>query len=209
MLSHYSRHDSKIDEAWLHDFLGGISLPFGSRLLVKPFLGLSYTHMKWIASDGYTKYGKQKDNVQYPLEDSDPEEPQSGQVVNYTQEWLVLLFGVSLSYVSHPRFSASLSLRLSPLLYFTGVDEHLHPKKNMRYNDYILGGLYLEPGGEFVFNFNKRFSVGLGVSWRYMKGRPHGVSYGRQAGGSLLYESYTAGSAWQALDSSLRATIRF
>jgi outer membrane protease len=215
-LSHYSRHDSNIDEAWFHDFLGGLSLPFGSRVLTKPFLGLSYTRLKWIASGGYTKYGKWKNNSYLPLEDSDQENPQSGEIASYTQEWLVLLFGVSLSYAFHPRFSAGLSLRLSPLLYFTGVDEH--HKRDMQYNDYILGGLYLEPGGEFVFNFNKWFSAGLYVSWRYIKGKPHGVSFGfdqqaqnqqNSGTGATLYESYTAGAAWQTLDSSLRAVIRF
>jgi outer membrane protease len=207
-LSHYSRHDSKIDEAWFHDFSWGISLPFGSRVLVKPLLGLSYTHLKWIAFDGYVKYAKE-DNPKggyLPLEDSDPEVPLSGQIVSYTQEWLVFYFGISLSYVFHPRFSAGLSLRLSPLLYFTGVDEH--HKRNIQYNDYILGGLDLEPGGEFVFSFNKWFSAGLYVSWRYMKGKPHGVSYKQETGGGL-YGSYIAGAAWQTLDSNLRVSIHF
>jgi outer membrane protease len=207
-LSHYSRHDSKIDKAWFHDFLGGLSLPFGSRVLVKPFLGLSYTHLKWIASGGYTRYAKQKNGLYLPLADSDQANPLSGAISSYIQEWLVLLFGVSFSYAFLPRFSAGLSLRISPLLYFTGVDEHY--MRSMRYNDYILGGLYLEPGGEFVFNFKKWLSAGLYVSWRYIKGRPHGVSFGfnQQIEGSS-YESSTAGAAWQSLDSSLRATIRF
>jgi outer membrane protease len=205
-LSNYSRHDSKIDEAWFHDFLGGVSLPFKSRALVKPFLGVSYTRLKWTASDGYTKYGKWKNNSYLPLEDSDQENPVSGRVVSYTQEWLILFFGASLSYTFHPRFSAGLSLRLSPLLYFTGLDEH--HVKNMRYDDYIFGGFYLEPGGEFSFSFNKWFSAGLSVSWRYIKGRPYGLSYGRGTGGSL-YVNYTAGAAYQALDSSIRASFRF
>jgi outer membrane protease len=202
-LSHYSRHDSKIDEAWFHDFSWGISLPLGSRVLVQPFLGLSYTHLKWIASDGYLKYAA----GELPLEDSDPEIAVSGQIVRYTQEWLVFRFGVSLSYVFHPRFSTGLSLRLSPLLYFTGVDEH--HKRDVQYNDYILGGLDLEPGGEFVFNFNKWLSAGLYVSWRYIKGKPHGVSYYKQETEGGLYRSYIAGAAWHTLDSSLRVSIRF
>ncbi|MDR0997911.1 MAG: omptin family outer membrane protease [Treponema sp.] len=205
-LSHYSRHDSKAGEAWFHDFLGGISLPFGSRVLFKPFLGLSYTHLKWIASDGYTKYGKDLGgNTYLPLEDSDRETPQAGRIVSYTQEWLVLLFGASLSYVFHPRFSATLSLRLSPFLYFTGVDEH-HLKK-MEYDDYIWGGFYLEPGGEALFSFNKRLSMGLYISWRYMKGSPHGLSYSR--GNNQTYERYLAGAAWQTLDSGLRLILSF
>ncbi|MDR3192604.1 MAG: omptin family outer membrane protease [Treponema sp.] len=201
MLSHYSRHNSKIEEAWFHSFLGGITLPLGSRVLLKPFLGAAYTHIKWNAFDGYTKYAKKDD---LPLEDSDPEVPISGEVVSYTQEWLVLHFGLSLSCAFHPRFSAGLSLRSSPLLYFTGVDEH--HKRSIRYNDYILGGLYLEPGGEFVFNFNKWFSAGLYVSWRYMR-MLHGVSYEQTGDG--LYAGYPPGAAWQTLDSSLRALIRF
>jgi outer membrane protease len=202
-LSHYSRHDSRASEAWFHDFLGGISLPFGSRVLFKPFLGLSYTHLKWIASDGYTKYGKKiSDNSYFPLEDSDRKIPQAGRIVSYTQEWLVLLFGASLSYVFHPRFSATLSLRLSPFLYFTGVDEH-HMTK-VEYNDYIWGGFYLEPGGEAVFSFNKRFSAGLYISWRYLKGNSHGLSYSGKTNGQ-----YIAGAAWQALDSGLRLILSF
>jgi outer membrane protease len=205
-LSHYSRHESRIDEAWFHDFLGGVSLPLRPRVLVKPFLGLSYTHLKWTASNGYTKYGKWANNSYLPLEDSDQEKPLSGRVASYTQKWLVLLFGVSFSYVFHPRFSAGLSLRLSPLLYYTGTDDHF--LKDMRYDDYIFGGMYLEPGGDFVFNFNERFSAGLYVSWRYIKGRPHGLTYSRRTGGRV-YQSHTAGAAWQSLDSSLRALIRF
>jgi outer membrane protease len=205
-LSHYSRHDSKIDEAWLHDFLGGISLPLGSRALFKPFLGVSYTRLKWTAFEGYTKYG----NSPYlPLEDSDPEEPISGRIVSYTQEWMVLLFGVSLSYVFHPRFSAGLSLRISPLLYFTGVDDHYKREPEIRFSDYILGGLYLEPGGEAVFSFNKRFSAGLYVSWRYIKGS-HGFSYS-ETGGDLYPKAtgYIAGAALQTLDSGFRMSFRF
>jgi outer membrane protease len=204
-LSHYSHHDSRADEAWFHDFLGGISLPFGSRVLFKPFLGLSYTHLKWTASDGYTRYGKKDGYNSYlPLEDTDRENPLSGRVAGYTQEWLVLLAGASLSYTFHPRFSASLSLRLSPLLYFTGMDVHFMTERE--YYDYILGGFYLEPGGEAVFSFNKWFSAGLYVSWRYMKGNLPGASYSRETG-DRLYRGLIAGAAWQTLDSGFRLSF--
>jgi outer membrane protease len=192
--SHYSRHNSRAGEGWFHDFLGGLSLPFGSRILFKPFLGLSYTRLKWIASDGYTRY----------LDNSYQEVPLYGRVISYTQEWLVPFFGASLSYAFHPRFSAGLSFRLSPLLYFTGLDEH--HLKGVEYYDYIWGGFYFEPGGEAVFKFNKRFSAGLYVSWRSIKGN-HGLTYRREAGG--LFESYTAGAAWQTLDSGIRAAVHF
>jgi outer membrane protease len=206
-LSHYSRHDSKAGEAWFCDFLGGISLPFGSRVLFKPFLGLSYTHLEWIASDGYTKYGKRDSSYSYlPLEDSDRENPLSGRVAGYTQKWLILLSGASLSYTFHPRFSASLSLRLSPFLYFTGADEHYITGTD--FYDYIIGGFYLEPGGDVVFRFNKWFSAGLYVSWRYMKGSPPGTSYSQETG-DRLYRGSIAGAAWQTLDSGLRLSLSF
>jgi outer membrane protease len=206
-LSHYSRHDSKIEEAWFHDFSGGISLPLGSRALFKPFLGVSYTRIKWTASDGYRRYGK--DDGYFPLDDSDQKIPMSGRVISYAQEWTVLVFGVSLSYAFHPRFSAGLSLRASPILYFTGVDEHLDPQKDTRYDDYIWGGLYLEPGGDLAFSFNKWFSAGLSVSWRYMRGNSYGLTFIYARKGGLISKSSTAGAAWQALDSGLRLSLRF
>ncbi|MDR1636835.1 MAG: omptin family outer membrane protease [Treponema sp.] len=212
-LTHYSRHDSRIDEAWFHDFLGGISLPFfGSRVLFKPYLGVSYTHLRWIASDGYTKYSEEDpagSGSYPPLQDSEPEEPISGRVVSYTQEWMVLFFGVSLSYAFHPRFSAGLSVRISPLLYFTGEDYHYKREPEIRFSDYILGGFYLEPGGEFSFSFNKWFSAGLYVSWRYLKGSPNGGLTTSNPIGGTVSRSPTAGAAWQTLDLGLRMGLRF
>jgi outer membrane protease len=208
MLSNYSRHDSKAEEAWFHDFSAGVSLPVRSRALFRGYLGLSYTHFKWTSSDGYLKYAKKAPDKTYlPLEDSDPEIPLSGQVVSYTQEWVTLFCGFSVLYVFHPRFSAGISIRLSPLLYFTGED--IHHRTNSQYNDYIFGGLYVEPGGELVFTVNKWFSTGLQVSWRYIKGNANGDTYSRntRTNESRVFQGNLAGAAYQALDLGLVATI--
>ncbi|GHV52627.1 hypothetical protein AGMMS49579_10210 [Spirochaetia bacterium] len=200
-LTNYSVSDASIDGAFLLDFLSGASLPIRSVVLGKAYLGLSYMRLKWSGNDGY---------YQYPYSGRS-EGSFTGPIITYSQDWLLLFGGLSASVYVIPKLALSLSFQGGPMLKYTGEDNH--PVKNMQYIDRIIGGFYLEPGACIVFSPTERLSLGLNVSWRYIKGKPHGADYGRQTGrdknGKYALIGNNAGAGYQALDSSLSATIRF
>jgi outer membrane protease len=210
-LTNYSAHNASVDGAYMLDFVSGASLPIRSVVVGKAYLGLSYMRVKWTAQDGYLHYGEyhQIEDCYEPVKDSDPIVSMTGPVMAYSQDWLLFFIGLSASVYVIPKTVLTLSFQGSPLLWYTGLDDHLLTKT--QYEDQIFGGASLEPGGSIVFSPHERFSLGFNIAWRYIKGN-RGKSKARQTGlGDYEFTSQgnTAGAGYQALDLSLSATIRF
>jgi outer membrane protease len=201
--THYSSSKASVDGAYMLDFISGASLPIRSVVIGNAYLGLSYMHFQWSANDGYYQYPKGNGSF-------------TGLTVVYSQAWLLFFLGLSASVYVIPKTVLTLSFQGTPLLRYEGHDDHyirLGAADPGQFEDNIEGGIYLEPGGKIAFSPNDRFSLGFNVSWRYIKGNPHGTTNTRQTGsdrdGRFYLMGHSAGAGYQALDLGLTATIRF
>jgi outer membrane protease len=200
-LTNYSWHNNNTESAIILDLTGGINIPLKSLFVLRFSLGLSYLHFSWAARDGYYLYGIGTDRYGSV----------SGAVISYSQDWLLLPFGVSFAILPGSRFSGSLHFSAGPALIFIGRDTH--HRRNLMFLDNISGGYTLEPGAELLFSPHERVSLGLHFSWRSITASPHGESYyATLTGGSpgdFVYLDNLAGGLFQTLDLGLGVKIHF
>jgi outer membrane protease len=213
LLSNYSRSDNYTEGALLFDYSLGMTIPLRSFALFKVFWGLSWMSFHWTGRDGYLLYPKTAGGsylYDAPLDDSAEKEPLYGPAISYSQDWLMTYPGISLLVPLGAWFKADIAFQISPLIFCLARDNHLLTASE--YEDYVFGGLYLEPRGELTFSPHRRVDLSLYVSYRFLKGA-HGKSYGRKTGvgqsGEFYQYARDVGAAWYALDSGLSLKIRF
>jgi outer membrane protease len=207
-LTNYSLSDNYTNQALLFDLLLGQSLPLGDRTLIKLSLGLSYMSFQWTGRDGYVRYSR---NENTPLDDSVERSPLYGPSIAYSQNWLLISPELGVEIFLFTRFRVNLSFQVSPLVFCFARDDHV--MRFREFQDFVSGGLYLEPRGGFAFSFRERFELSLSVSYRHIRGA-HGESYARRTGpegeGTFLFSKSAeeAGAGWYALDSGLVFKVR-
>ncbi|MDR1100125.1 MAG: omptin family outer membrane protease [Treponema sp.] len=203
-LTNYSLSDNYTNGAFLFDVFLGASLPLGDFALIKLQWGFSLMSFQWTGRDGYRRYSS---NENTPLDDSVGPVPFYGILILYAQNWLITSPGLALQIPLSRHFRTDLFFQISPFIFCNARDDHV--LRNLEFLDYVSGGLYLEPRGDFVFSFWERFELSLYVSYRYIRGA-HGESYQRSTGGSGQYlkTAEDAGAAWYALDSGLTFKVR-
>jgi outer membrane protease len=205
-LTNYSLSDNYTNQALLLDLLLGLSLPLGSRGLIKLSWSFSWMSFHWTGRDGYVRYSP---NENTPLEDSVAPSPLYGPSITYSQKWFLTSPGLAVEIPIPPRFRVNFSFQISPLLFCFARDDHV--MRSLEFQDYVSGGLYLEPRGDFVFSFRERFELSLYASYRHIRGA-RGESYGRSTGpggSAFFYKSAEdAGAGWYALDSGLSFKVR-
>jgi outer membrane protease len=167
-LSHFSLHDNFTNSAFLLDASLGYSIPFFSAFIITPQIALHYMHYKWIGRDGYYQYGDEiiSGIVYEAWDDSIPKTYVHGNVVGYSQDWIIASFGLSLQYSFLKRFFIEGSFLFSPLISVSAVDVHYFT--DVRYNDNSSGGYMLEPAFVFSFSFNEKMKLNAKASYRYI-----------------------------------------
>jgi hypothetical protein len=171
----------------------------------------------WTGYDGYSQYGKYIANNTYqPITSKDPMVPMSGKIISYSQDWMLLPFGISAEILPGRRYSGSLWFNAGPVLRFMGQDIHHHlvnTPYNSAYIDYMKSGYSIEPGGSFRFTPHKNVSLELRLSWRSITANPHGKTFGAVTGdnysGEFHFLSNQSGGLFQALDLGVGLDIRF
>jgi outer membrane protease len=205
-LTHYSRHENRTDNFFAVDFSGGLDIPtpLGSLLTFRLSAGVSYMVFSWTAYDGYLRYAALSGGTCLPLDDDDPVIPVNGSVVSFSQDWLFMPMGLSVSVFPGRLFSGNLSFHSGPILKYLGQDEH-HLKVNSgqyaEYRDAITGGYILRSAAEVSFSPVKRFSLSLRFSWQRLAAKPHGASGGAATG-------YLGDHAFQTFDNLSGAAVR-
>jgi outer membrane protease len=184
----FSAHDARLERgALLLDFSGGITIPIKSVVAVKTLVSLSYMQFSWAGKDGYGKYmitdWKRHDY--------------NGTVITYDQAWLIISPGIGLFWPLGRALSLDFHFFISPWIY--AGDEDYHVERNIQFNDYMQGGLYLEPGLDIAFAPNRFFSLVLHGSWRHIAGTRGDTSIN---GSSTLYKD-EAGAGFSAFDIGL------
>jgi outer membrane protease len=183
----FSAHDAYLEKGtWLLDVSGGISIPVKSKLALKALLGFSYMQFSWFSQDGYTEYMRDNwERIYY-------KEP----AITYDQAWLILSAGIGLFLPLGRSLSMDLRFFISPLVYAGGEDHHI--KRKRYFNDYMRGGLFLEPALDIAFAPNNFFSIVARGSWR----RIFGTRGNTFLDGSFLNENQ-AGAGFSAFDAGL------
>ena len=205
-LTHFSSHDNNIKELFLLDVLAGFSFPLHRIVLLRPFLTASYMRFYFSGTDGYGIYARSlADDTFAPIDDNPNRRSFSGKVINYTQDWLYIAPGFTLRFYMQKRFSAGLSFQISPLVFYTGLDEHLTTQ--VQYKDYVRFGLFLKPEAGISFSFIEWLSLSLECSWRYIK-ETRGQSYQRVYGFSSYAKNGEAGAGLSMIDTVLCLKIR-
>ncbi|MDR3335267.1 MAG: omptin family outer membrane protease [Treponema sp.] len=199
-LTDFSSHDNNTHSAVLLDGSLGLSIPLGSKLLLKvAYAGLSYMYFSWTAQDGFGRYA-----------DSNwVEKPYSGPVIDYIQSWLIFSPGISLYaplVIGKKILSLEASFRIGPVVFCNDQDDHLTTKT--RYNDYMSGGLFLEPRLEFAFSPCRWLSISLHGAYRSISG-VRGATYRTFSGASSKFTTPDAGVGYAVWDTGLSLTIRF
>jgi outer membrane protease len=207
-LSHFSSHDNYTLWATLMELKAGISVPAPSRMLLKFYGGFNYMYYNWIALDGYSQYGTMvADGTYTPWHENIPKVSQYGPVISYTQHWFILSPGVSL-YIPYRFFAANINFQISPLVFCLDEDHHPLRKPPLQFNDYMFGGIFLEPSGEFMLSLHKNIDLSVYVSYRFIKG-PRGLTIIKNLANNVsVKDNNKAGTAYSALSGGFSLNIR-
>jgi outer membrane protease len=195
-LTNFSKHDNFTQNALLFDFSAGISMPIVSRFALKFYASISFMDFSWKGMDGYRTYESEKWEKKYF----------SGEVISYKQQWAIFGLGISCYFPFATYFAFNASFAASPLVYCAAHDTHFY--RSIDFYDYVSGGFFLEPQGEFVFSPLKKLSLSLSFSYRLMKGAK-GTSYWRNSTSSTLYQEGYAGAAYSAMDAGFSIKVKF
>jgi outer membrane protease len=188
LLTDFSTHDAYLGEGtWLLDASGGMGIPIKSRVTLKVLVSVSYMQFSWAGEDGYGRY----------MSNNWAKTEFSGTVITYDQAWLILSPGMGLFWPLGRALSLDLRFFISPWIYAGDEDNHLTTAT--RYNDYMRGGLCLEPGLDLAFAPNRFFSLVLRGSWRHIAGTRGDIS----TNGSFALLRDKAGAGFSAFDVGL------
>jgi outer membrane protease len=183
----FSTHDAYLEGgALLFDFSGGITIPVKSTLVLKALLSVSYMQFSWTGKDGYGRY------LKYNWKKQD----YHGTVITYDQAWLLISPGIGLFLSFHRALSLDFRFFISPVIYAGDEDHHITTAT--RYNDYMRGGLYLEPALDITFSPNRFFSLIAHGSRRYIAG-----TRGDTLENSFFLNEGRAGASFSAFDAGL------
>jgi outer membrane protease len=188
----FSTHDAWLEGGTLlFDFAGGMSIPIKQTAALKVLFALSYMQFSWAGKEGYGTYMRHN----WDRQDFD------GTVITYDQAWLILSPGIGLFWPLHRTLSLDVHFFVSPLVYAGAEDTHV--LSSVRFNDYMEGGLCLEPGLDIVFSPNRFFSLAARCSWRHIAGTRGDTSIN----GSATLNKDKAGAGFAALDAGLSFTF--
>jgi outer membrane protease len=187
LLTDFSTHDAYLEGgALLFDFAGGLTIPIKPVAAIKALFAVSYMYFSWAGKDGYREY----------MRENWERIPFDGTVITYKQAWLIFSPGIGLFWPLHRALSLEFRFFISPLIYAGAEDNHI--ERGDQFNDYVRGGLCLEPGMDLAFAPNRFFSLVAHGSWRYIAGT-QGDSF---MNGALSTE-IEAGAGFSAFDAGL------
>jgi outer membrane protease len=213
-LTHFSTHDNYTNELFFADVSAGFSFPLGGRLLLKPYMTLSYMRFNFSGQFGSGTYARVTGTGVYaPIDDSPDYVSFSDweKVINYSQNWLVIAPAVSLGYYFLNYFYAELLFKASPWVFCAALDEHLIPdrySKTHQYRDYVRGGIFLEPAARFSFFAGKRLELSQEFSWQYINGTKGETWAGSPIGTNDYFQQGEAGAGLSIFHTGIYLKIR-
>jgi outer membrane protease len=208
-LTHFSTHDNFTKTMLLFDVKAGCSFPVFHTVALKVYGLLSFMDFSWESFDGYTQYASGSNGQYDEWNASLPKSYYEGQIIGYDQRWAV--FGAGFSLTLPVGFvDIGLAFDISPFIWGMSIDKHW--LRSLQFNDYLIGGIFLEPRLFVDFSFGRHVALALSVSWRllinaagdtYTYGKFQDISY-------LESVSFNSGGAGlSVLDAGLSISIKF
>lgn len=161
-LTNYSAHDSYTERSFVADAQFGVVNSVTENVTLSTALGVEYMTFFWTARDGYLEYPPGSDPVRA-----------WGTGISYEQTWLSLYLYLGVRYESS-RWGSSLGVRVSPLSWTRGVDNHFMrdsygaiPVNGLQFVDTMDGSFGVEPLGELSFVVNGSTALTLSASFKY------------------------------------------
>jgi outer membrane protease len=166
-LTHYSVHDNETGSAVLIDADIGISFKIFEKYLLKTYAAYNFMHFSWTANGG---------SVLHPSWDIDGDgQPDGGHgyltsidVVTYEQVWHIISPGIAFYGEFNRYFDIEVSVKFSPLIWFSAVDYHI--LRNLIVTENLDGGFFIEPGLLFSFKPNDFLTLTTAVAYRNIGG---------------------------------------
>jgi outer membrane protease len=211
-LTHYSKHDNYVYDSWFFDGDIGVSVPLRPGKTFNPeislFIRFSYMELRWISRDGYIQYGANSSFISpyIPWSDSFPKNKTFGPGIQYSQFWILVSPGLAADFPVLSFFTLNCSFTVTSFIWVAAEDLHLI--KSEQYLDYPRGGMALEPEIQALFFLNRRCSLSLRASWRYIRGTM-GNSWKKAIGGKTYSPAGSAGAGFHALDTGISFKIDF
>ena len=166
-LTNYSRHDNFSERSILADLSLGYSFPLLNLIVLGINLDFSYMHFIWIAKDGYYQYldSDSSGNILpgQTWTDAIPKIYLKGNVLEYTQNWLIFSPGFFFKARLGDLFSLNGNFSYSPFVYCADRDDHL--LINMTFLDYLYYGQYLKGSAGVTFSPLNNLDLTLFISY--------------------------------------------
>jgi outer membrane protease len=201
VLTHYSVHDNKTDNAMLINAAMGLSFKIFEEYLLRTYIAYNYMEFSWTAKGG---------SFLYPAEDVDKDGHLDQQhfylidsgmdVGTYKQRWYIVSPGVSFYGRFNRFFDIDISLKLSPLIWCNTVDEHL--LRNLTIKDTMDFGFFIEPKLIFSFTPKDFFALSLTFSYTHIGGTRGDSEYKEQGQQKKIYQDIS-GSGYSTFDIGL------
>lgn len=207
--THYSAHDCFSERAILADCRLGFLFPLKDRLTLAPFMMFSTMSFSWIARDGYLQYGPNAGSGPYvPWNSSFAKVRLDGKGILYSQDWLILAFGLELGWDFTQRLSLKAALSVAPFIVCGAQDDHL--LRNIRFNDVMTGGYALDPSLVLSYRLDARFSLFLRGAYRHIAGvRGDTSQEAIDTGEKFGLTKNTAGAGYSVFDLALGVRFVF
>ncbi len=201
--THYSAHDCLTDRAVLADYRLGFLFPVKDRLTLSPVMTLSTMSFSWTARDGYLQYGPNAGSGPYvPWDSSFAKVRLDGEGILYSQDWLILAFGLELGWDFSERLALKAAFSAAPFIVCGAQDDHL--LRNLRFIDVMTGGYAFDPSLALSYRLDARFSLFLRGAYRHIAGvRGDTSQEAIDTGESYGLTKNTAGAGYSAFDLAL------
>lgn len=199
--THFSAHDSYVEQAFLADLRAGWTFPLGRTLQLLPYAGVGYMHFRWTARDGYLQYaGYNSGTGQYnEWSSSLPKTDLYGTGIGYEQLWFLPYLGAELAWTATERWTLAGSLSAAPWAVCADQDDHY--LRGLQFTETTSGGFALEPRLEATLKLSDRTSLSLAGSYRFATGLRGDVTISYIGTNSATSEeSDTAGVEYSVFD---------
>jgi outer membrane protease len=157
--------------------------------------------------DGFGKYAREKpehDGTFFPIDYYPTEYTFSGEVIHYTQDWLIATTGLAIGIRIFDRLTFDLSFQISPFTLCIDKDEHL--TRDITFIDNTSLGLFIEPRGKVSYSV-EWFEVSFELAHRSI-GLTRGEVYIKEGDGDFMLAYGTAGAGLSIIDTCLLVRVR-
>lgn len=152
-LTNYSAHDNYTERSFVADAQFGVVNSVTENIFLSTAVGIEYMTFLWTARDGYLEYPPGSEPVRV-----------WGTGISYEQTWLSLYVFLGFKY-GNARWNSSRGVRLSPLSWTRGVDNHF--MRALEFVDTMDGSFGAEPLGEVSFVMSGSAVLTLSTSLKY------------------------------------------